>query len=60
MSKLRDPEKRVMTDGTVTLEKSFLFEYDTNSGSEVKSQKSICMWLNYISTFTIQIGFNSS
>lgn len=52
LSRLRGPGKGVMIDGTLTLEKSFSFDYDTSNGSKVKNQKSICMWLNYISTYT--------
>lgn len=43
LSKVRDPGKCAMIDGTLTLEKSCLFDHDTNNGSDIKNQKSVFM-----------------
>lgn len=59
LSKVRGPGKCVMTDGTMIVEKSCSFDYEINNGSEIKNQKSMFMWPNYISTCTIHIKFIS-
>lgn len=61
LSKMRAPEKYVMINGTVTLEKSCPLDYDRNNGPEIKNQRSIFMWPNYVSLptqYTQQIEEN--